>query len=93
MTKMYLSSDEKIVITYHGTKKKYSSRKLFREFPDKGVTRSGLNKLLTNIESTGFADCINGSGQPKLGGNEKSIVAVNEVILSQEDEPGSHQTY
>ena len=48
---------------------------------------------MTNTESTSFADCINGSGQPKLGGNEKSIVAVNEVILSQEDEPGSRQTH
>ena len=48
------------------------------------LTKDGL------VDSTGFADCIIGSGRPKSGGNEKNIVAVNEVILSQEDEPGSH---
>ena len=51
------------------------------------LTKDGL------VDSTGFADCIIGSGRAKSGGNEKNIVAVNEVILSQEDEPGSHQTH
>ena len=47
--------------------KKYSSSKLFSEFPDKGLSCGGLNKLLSKNNSTGSAGFIKGSGWQKSG--------------------------
>ena len=84
------SSNEKF-ITHCRMMKKYSSRKRSSKFSDKRWD-CGLKKLLKRHGSTGSADRIKGSSQPKSG-SEKNIVAVNKVTHSQEDEPSFHQPF
>jgi len=69
--------------------KNYSAKKLIREFPAKGWTVSGLNKLLRKLRNTGSTRRRQGSGRPRTDDN---VDSVNELILNQEGAPKSHRT-
>ena len=71
-------------------KKKDSLRTLLREFPCKEWTRIEIEKLSRETKSTGWDDRFTESGRSKSGRSEKNIVALNELILSQGDEPCYH---
>ena len=51
-----------------------------------------MKKLLKNIDETGGIAREEGSGQPKTVRTEENIELVEEMILSQEDQSGTHST-
>ena len=63
---------------------------LLSKSPNKGWTRDGHSKLTQTIDSNGSASFIQGSGQPKSGTSEENNATLIELILSENDEPGSH---
>jgi len=72
--------------------KNYGDKKLIGEFPGKGWTVSGLNKLLRKLRNTGSMRRHQGSGRPRSAHTNDKVDSVNELILSQEGAPKSHKT-
>ena len=67
-------------------------KKIHRQFPTKNWSKGGLQHLVDKIDATGSIKRITGSGRPKSAINEKNVEAVEELILSQEEQPGSHKS-
>lgn len=89
---MPFTEEDKILIKHYRMDKKYGRIKLLKEFPHKGWTLGGLGTLLKTIDKTGSIRRKAGSGRPKTARNENNINEVSERILSQEGQPGSHET-
>ena len=53
---------------------------------------NGVKKLLKKIDDIGDVARKEGSGQPKCERTEENIKLVEEMILSQEDQAGTHST-
>lgn len=89
---MPFSDEDKTLIKHYRLEKKYTAVKLLEEFPEKQWSRGGLDKLLRKIDVTGSTERKKGIGRPKSARTPENIEIVEELILSQEDNPGSHQT-
>jgi len=72
--------------------KGYNARQLRTEFPDKGWTPSSTNRLLKNFRDTGTVDRRQCSSRPRSASTDKNIDQVNDMVLSQEDQPRTHST-
>ena len=77
---------DKILIENLQKHKRWSSRKLLKEFPSKGWSRSGLDSLLKQTDAKGNADRAPGSGRPRLARTSANIAKVEELVCSQECE-------
>ena len=89
---MVFSSEEKILIENLMLLKDYSSRRLIKEFPQKGWNKSSLDKLLRKVRATGSADRKPGSGRKRSMRTPENIDAVHDLVLSQENAPQTHRT-
>src|ERR1700761_4622042 len=89
---MVFSEEDRIVIKVLRQEKGYGAKRLMNEFPGKQWKRSGLEKLLRKIDATGSIERKPGSGGRRTAATEINISAVNELALSQEDQPGTHRT-
>jgi len=89
---MVYSVEDRILIENLYKFKNYGAKKLIREFPGKGWTVSGLNKLLRKLRNTGSTRRRQGSGRPRSARTDDNVDSVNELILSQEGAPKSHRT-
>jgi len=58
----------------------------------KNWTKAGLDTLLKKLKETGSTDRKRGSGRPKMARTEENVSAVEELVLSQEDQPQSHHS-
>jgi len=72
--------------------KGYSARRLIHEFPMKRQRLSSLNYLIKKIDETGSVDRRSGSGRPRTAWVSSKISQVEELVLSQDDKPQSHQS-
>ena len=88
---MPFTDEDKAVIKHYRIDKNYGSKRLLSEFPDKDWTLGGLNTLLKKIDETGSIARRKGSGRPTEFTDE-DIERVEELIQSQEGEPGTHLT-
>ena len=70
--------------------KGYGLRKLLTEFPNKNWTKGGLDTLIKKLRETGSDQRKKGNGRPKIARIEKNITMVDELVLSQEDQPHTH---
>jgi len=59
----------------------------------KNWTKAGIDTLLKKLEETGSTDRKRGSGRPKMACTEENVSAVEELVLSQEDQPQSHDSH
>src|SRR6218665_3714232 len=85
---MVFSSEHEIFIKNLVLLKGYSSRRLIKEFPQKGWNKNGLDVLLRKIRKT---DRQPGSGRPRSVRIPENIDAVNDLVLSQEGAPQAHR--
>jgi len=58
----------------------------------KNWTKARLDTLLKKLKETGSTDRKRGSGRPKMARTEENVSAVEELVLSQEDQPQSHHS-
>ena len=72
--------------------KGYSSRRYLKQFPNRGWSRSCLDKLLCKIDATGSIQLLPGSGRRRTARTVENIEAVEALVLSQEDMPQTHRT-
>jgi len=61
------------------------------EFLDKQWT-SSINRLLKKLRDTGTVDRRQGSNRPRSARTDENIDQVNDIFLSQEDQPRTHIT-
>ena len=69
----------------------YGAKKLIREFPTKGWSVSGVNKLLKKLRDTGTTARCAGSGCRRSARIDDKVDSVNELVLSQEGAPKTHR--
>jgi len=89
---MVFTTEDKILIKNLVLLKNYSSRRLIKEFPNKGWKKNGLDKLLRKIRATDSVDRKPGSGRPRSMRTAEKIDAVQDLVLSQEDRPQTHRS-
>ena len=72
--------------------KGYGARRLLKEFPLKPWSLSGLTRLLKNIAVTGSSGRKPGRGVRRVALTDANIEAIEQLVLSPEDKPGTHRT-
>jgi hypothetical protein len=72
--------------------KKYGARKIKKEFPGKSWSLAGISNIIRKVKDTGTITRRKGSGRPKTVRTEGNIETVNEMIISQENRPGTHKS-
>jgi len=87
-----ISQEDKILIKNLRIEKGWSTWKMVKEFPNKNWRRSGLDKLVKKIDTTGDIKRKGGSGRPKSVRTPQNIETVGELICSQDDVPATHKT-
>ena len=89
---MVFTSDDKVLIKVLRRERGYSARKLVAEFPDRRWSLSSLNKLLKKIDQTGTVNRKTGSGRRRWTRTAENVESVDDLVLSQENAPGTHRT-
>ena len=89
---MVFSEEDKGLIKNLYLLKGYGARRLIAEFPSKNWKRGGLNDLLKKVRETGSTDRQTGSGRPRSIRTDDNVTAVEDLILSQEDQPQTHRS-
>ena len=69
---------------------KWGRKKLIRNFPEKNWSPGGLDHLLEKIDKDKHVERKKGSGRPRAQRTKKNEELVQDLILSQEDQPGTH---
>ena len=87
-----LSSEDKVLIKQLRIHKGYNARQLMTEFHDKGWTKPTLCRLIKQIDSTGSVERKKGSGRPRTTRCPENVETVQELVMSQEDNPGTHKS-
>ena len=82
------SYEDKIVIKYLRQKFKHGAIKIVTDHPEKEWKTSAVNRLLKKIDQTGEIARKKGSGRPRTICTDQNIEDVQELICSQEDNPG-----
>lgn len=89
---MAFSEEDKISIKNLRQNKQYGAKKFLKEFPQKGWTLGGLKKLIRKIDTTGTAARRPGSGRRRTVRTVDNINDVEELVLSQDDNPKTHRS-
>ena len=89
---MAFSEEDKVAIKFLRQNKHYSARNFLKEFPQKGWSLGGLNKLIKKIDTTGTTKRRVGSGRKRTVRTVENINNVEGLVLSQDDKPQTHRT-
>ena len=89
---MTFSFEEKHVIKFLRQTKGYGAKKLRTMFPEKRWSLEGLKCLIRKIDSSGTIHRRPGSGRPRSVRTADVVDQVEDMVLSQEDDPGTHYT-
>jgi hypothetical protein len=68
-----ITRDDRVLVKNLRIEKKWSSRRLIAEFPNKAWSRTSLDRLIKKIDSSGETDRKRGSGRPKSGRTNDNI--------------------
>ena len=89
---MAFTKEDKVLIKVLRQEKGFGAKRLLKEFPNKNWCVNSLNKLLQKIDRTGSVDRKPGSGKTRKARTAQNVDSVEELVLSQEDAPGTHRT-
>lgn len=89
---MAFTKEDKVLIKVLRQEKGFGAKRLLKEFPNKNWSVNSLNKLLQKIDRTGSFDRKPGSGKTRKARTAQNVDSVKELVLSQEDAPGTHRT-
>ena len=62
------------------------------EFPNIKWNRRSIDRLINKLVQTGTTDHAKGSGRPRTARTADNITEVGDLVASQEDQPGTHQS-
>ena len=89
---MVFSAKEKAVIEYEFVEKGWNSHKIWREHPSFNCSRMAVYNLIKKIKQTGSTERQKGSGRPVTATTQENEEMVEELVCSQEEEPGTHNS-
>jgi hypothetical protein len=89
---MVFSKADRVLIQELRTTKGYGAKRLIKEFQAKNWSLTGLNRLLKNIVKTGNAQRKHGGGARRTSRTDENVASVEALIMSQEDQPGTHRS-
>ena len=89
---MLFSTKDKVILKHYPLDIHYGVKSLLKEFPNKGWTKGGLGHLLCKLDKTGDFAWIPGSGRTPTAFTNENVEEVEELILSQEENPGTHES-
>jgi len=84
------SFEDKFLIKNLWECKRFSSRRLIKEFRNKNWKRHMLDDFLRKLQTTGTIERTAGSGQPQSVRTAVNIAAVEELVQRQEDKAQTH---
>ena len=87
---MVLSEEDKAVIKNDFIEKNWTAYRIVREHPSKNWQESTVKRLLKKFRETGSTARRPGSGRPATAVTPENEETVEELVLSQEDKPGTH---
>ena len=87
---MVLTNDQIVVIKNDYEEKCWTPYRIWREHPRFQCSRGVVEYLVKKIKKTGSAERRKGGGQPVTASTEVNKEEYEELILLQEDEPGTH---
>ena len=87
---MFFSKEGKAVIKTLFEEKGWRGRRIVKELPNKKWNPQSIDRLIRKLVQTGTTDRSKGGGRPRTARTEDNIAEVDEVIVSQEDQPGTH---
>lgn len=88
---MVFSEEDKAIIK-HFYLKGYTAYRIWKENPEKGWHKMSVQRLVSRFVKHGTMERQKGSGRPVSVTTKENEEAVEELICSQEDEPGTHQS-
>jgi hypothetical protein len=89
---MPFTKEDKILIKVLRQEKGYGAKKFVKEFRNRRWSLPSLNRLLKKIDETGTVDRKPGSGKKRTTRTAENVDSVQELVLSQDDAPGTHRT-
>src|SRR6476469_1563267 len=89
---MTLSNDDRVLVRELRQSRGYNAFRLMKEFPHKHWSKWTLNRLIKQIDTTGSADKKKNPGRKRNIRTAPNVNAVEELMLSQEEAPGTHRS-
>ena len=89
---MVFSTEEKAVIKNDFIEKGWSPYRICKEHPTKNWNRVSVYRILKRFKEEDSMDRKTGSGRPGTVTNVQNEELVEDLICSQEDNPGSHMS-
>ena len=89
---MLFSTEGKVIIKHYSLGKHYGVKRLLKEFPNNGFTKGGLRHLLRKTDKTGDFARIPVSGRARTALTNDNVEKVDDLVLSQEENPGTHES-
>ena len=86
------TTEDLAVIKTCFTEKGWRGARICREFPGKKWTNRKVNKAIKRLEKTGSIAPLKRSGRPKTATSDGTVNDVEELVLSQDSQPGSHSS-
>lgn len=92
--RMVFSKDDRVLIKELREAKGYSARRFMKEFPNKNWSLAGVNRLIKQLAISGSTEGMQGrgGGKPRSSRTPDNVKAVEQLVMSQEDQPGTHRT-
>ena len=90
---MVFTSDDRILIKALRIEQGYGAKRLLKEFSTKPWSLTADRKLLVKIDSTGSVSRQVGSGRPLSACTNENCAIVADLVLSQEDNPGTVRSW
>ena len=89
---MVLTNKQKAVIENDFNEKGWNAYKICKEHPSFECSRMAVHNLIKKIKETGSTERCKGSGRPVTATTEENASIFEELVCSQEDEPGTHNS-
>ena len=89
---MVFSDDDRAVIEACHLEKGWGAGRILKEFPGRNWNLSSVSYQIKKIKDTGSTSRKQGSGRPRTAVNDDNKAYVEEMIVSQEDQPGTHKS-
>ena len=89
---MVLTDKQKAVIENDFNEKGWNAYKIWKDHPSFECSRMAVHNLIKKIKETGSTERRKGSGRPVTATTEENASIFEELICSQEDEPGTHNS-
>lgn len=86
---MVFSEEDKAIIKHYCLKGK-KAYSIWKDNPEKGWHKKSVQRLVNRFNKYGTMDRQKGSGRPVSVATKENEEAIEELICSQEDEPGTH---